>query len=86
MTLDSIPEISDFATLHDCLTQAAAEASEKIDDKVSVKLPAAVKERVMLICQAHGTSISSFLRTVCERLAHEYGSADAIGTASEPTP
>lgn len=78
-------EIKDFWNLHECLEDARGVIEPKQAlISASFRLKDETKDMVDKVCAQHNTTLSTFLRRVCERLALEYVSADALEPITTP--
>lgn len=65
-----------LSTVHDAMSDAAASPEPAENDPNMVvqtfRIPQGLKDDVRRICEANGTTLSSWLRECCERLRSDY--------------
>lgn len=64
-----------LSNVHECLALAAADDAESAPDeikRVAVRVRVTLADAASIVCQRHGTTISSFLRQCMAALVRDY--------------
>lgn len=67
--------MSDVTNVHECMNVAQTEGEVKPETEhciVTFRVERVIKDKVTNICEAHGNSVSAFLRACCVGLVSDY--------------
>ena len=71
-----------LTNVHEALALAASAVTEPCNKKLQTRVPRSLYDACAMICAAHGTDVSSFVRECMEALVRDYANeavADAPG-------